>query len=485
ISPLSMPRFCPCVAATLAPGELIAYAGSLTRRDRLILPPTRIHPRMGLYIGVLTVLGAVILLTAWLPMVLKEAPLSLPIISVGLGALVFAHPALEPWAPYPLEYPLITERLSELIVIIALMGAGLKIDRVLGWRRWRLTWRLIGLAMPLTILAVAGLAWWLLQLDLAAALLLGAALAPTDPVLASDVQVGPPRTGEEDEARFTLTSEAGLNDGLAFPFVNLAVALAIGGGSLTAEGWRDWLLVEVLWEIVAGIVVGALVGWILGYITFRLPNRTKLARTGDGFVALGATMLAYGITSAIHAYGFLAVFVAALAIRAVERNHEFHDKLHDFAEQSERMLMMVLLVLFGGMVVHGGLLGRVDGAMILFALGTLFIVRPVIGMISLAGTPTSWAEKWTIAFFGVRGLGSIYYLAYAFNQASFQDPTRLWSAVGLVVLISILLHGTTVTPAMNLLDRHRKKAGMSPAGLAAAAPLPEVARLASVGREEA
>ncbi|WP_159715157.1 cation:proton antiporter [Geminicoccus flavidas] len=439
---------------------------------------------MSLYIGVLTVLGGVILLTAWLPMVLKEAPLSLPIISVGLGALMFAHPALEPLTPYPLQYPLLTERLSELIVIIALMGAGLKIDRVFGWQRWRLTWRLIGLAMPLTIVAVAGLAWWLLGMDIAAALLLGAALAPTDPVLASDVQVGPPRTGEEDEARFTLTSEAGLNDGLAFPFVNLAVALAIGGGSLTAEAWGEWLLVDVLWEILAGVVVGALVGWILGYITFRLPNRTKLARTGDGFVALGATLLAYGITSAIHAYGFLAVFVAALAIRAVERNHEFHDKLHDFAEQSERMLMMVLLVVLGGMIAHGGLLDRLDSAMILFALTTLFVMRPLIGMISLLGTPTSWAERSMISFFGVRGLGSIYYLAYALNQADFHEPARLWSAVGLVVLVSILLHGTTVTPAMSYLDRRRNKAEQAPRGSPVATPSPRLASSANVGGEK-
>jgi NhaP-type Na+/H+ or K+/H+ antiporter len=197
---------------------------------------------MNLYIGLLTVFGAIILLTAWLPMALREAPLSLPIISVGLGGLLFYPPALWELTPHPVQYPIATERLSELIVIISLMGAGLKLDRVLSFREWMPTWRLIGVAMPLTIAAVAFAAWGILGVSVAAALLLGAALAPTDPVLATDVQVGPPRAGEEDEARFTLTSEAGLNDGFAFPFVNLAMVLALAGGHLSAGGWRDWFL---------------------------------------------------------------------------------------------------------------------------------------------------------------------------------------------------------------------------------------------------
>ena len=408
---------------------------------------------MNLYIGLLTLLGGIILLTAWLPMVLRKAPLSLPIISVGLGGLLFYHPALWELTPHPAQYPHATERLSELIVIISLMGAGLKLDRVIGWHSWKPTWRLIGIAMPLSILAMSLAAWWLLGMGVAAALLLGASLAPTDPVLASDVQVGPPRAGEEDEARFTLTSEAGLNDGFAFPFVNLAIALALGGGHLTLEGWRDWFAIEVLWEIVGGVVVGAAIGWGLGYVTFRLPNRTALARTGDGFVAIGATFLAYGISEALNIYGFLAVFVAALAFRAAERNHEFHEKLHDFAEQTERMLMMVLLVLFGAMVIHGGLLAAVDLWVVVFAILAIFVIRPAIGMVSLIGAGMSMEEKLTISFFGIRGMGSIYYLAYGLNHADFSESFRLWSALSLVVLISILLHGTTVTPAMGYLDR--------------------------------
>ena len=170
---------------------------------------------MNAYVLVLTGFGALVLLTAWLPMVLRQMPLSLPICCVGIGAALSAFPEVVGDVPRPQEHLQVVEKVTELIVIISLMGAGLKLDRVFGWRRWMVTWRLLGIAMPLTILALTALGSALLGLGAATALLLAASLAPTDPVLASDVQVGPPGEGQEDEMRFALTSEAGLNDGLA------------------------------------------------------------------------------------------------------------------------------------------------------------------------------------------------------------------------------------------------------------------------------
>ncbi len=414
-----------------------------------------------LYIQVLTGIGVLVLLTAWLPMVLRRLPLSLPILSVGVGALLFSLPELRPYATHPLEWPVATEHLTELIVILSLMGAGLKIDRVIGWKRWKLTWRLLGIGMPLTIGAVALLGSTLLGLGVATALLVGACMAPTDPVLAGDVQVGKPGEGEEDDARFTLTSEAGLNDGLAFPFVNLAIVLAASGAAGSALG--EWALVDVLWKIVAGIASGYAIGRVLGYLTFHLPVRAKLAKTGDGFVVLGATLLSYGLTEIIHGYGFLAVFVAALGLRHAKRDHDYHTKLHDFADEIERLMMVLLLVVFGGMIAHGGVLGLVDWRVVAFAAVTLFVIRPLAGIVSLAGTRVPLGEKVAISFFGIRGLGSFYYLAYALNHAGFQDPRLLWSAMGLVVLVSILLHGTTVTPALRVLDHFRLRGERSAA----------------------
>lgn len=416
---------------------------------------------MNSYIVALVCVGVLILLVAWLPMLLKELPLSLPIACVVFGFILFQIPALK--FPDPLEYPEATERLSEFIVIVALMGAGLKLDRPLGWRSWMITWRLLGITMPLSIIAIALIGWGVLGLTVPEAVLLGAALAPTDPVLASDVQVGPPRSGEEDEVRFSLTSEAGLNDGLAFPFVNLAVALAFAGSA--ADGWAvQWFTIDVAWKLAAGIGVGWLVGKVLGYLTFRLPNRAKLSRSGDGFVSLGITLIAYGLTELAHGYGFLAVFIAAMALRQEERTHHYHEKLHDFIEQTERLLMMALLVLFGGALARG-LLEPLTWTAALASLAILLLVRPLAGFIGLAGSPQPLHERAVVGFFGIRGLGSFYYLAYALNEARFSQPDVLWAVVGFIVLVSIFVHGTTVTPVMRWVDSSRSPAPGTQLGL--------------------
>jgi NhaP-type Na+/H+ or K+/H+ antiporter len=410
------------------------------------------------YIVVLAGFGAVVLLTAWLPMILKELPLSLPIVCVAIGMAIFSIPEIPGIAPHPQEHLTLTQRLTEFVVLIALMGAGLKLDRALAWATCALTWRLLGIAMPLTIAALAILGHALLGLGVAAAILLAAALAPTDPVLASDVQVGPPGEGLEDEVRFTLTSEAGLNDGLAFPFVNFAIAIALA--NQTGEPWLfKWLTIDVLWKLGAGLAAGWIIGRVLGWLTFRLPNRAKLSRTGDGFVALGITCLAYGLTEMIHGYGFLAVFVAALGLRAAERHSDYHEKLHDFTEQLERLTMMMLLVLFGGSITGGGLFQAISFEVVVYALLAIFIVRPLCGWVSLLGRDQRLDEKVVISFFGIRGLGSAYYLAYGLGHAKFEQPDLLWTTAGLIVLISILLHGTTVTPVMRYLDRQRQQRG--------------------------
>ena len=417
------------------------------------------------YILVLTGAGFLIALVAWLPLALRRLPLSLPIVCIGLGAALFSLPQVG-LDPSPLAYPDITERFTEFVVIIALMGAGLKLDRVFGIRRWQVAWRLILVTMPLGILAITVLFGTLAGLPWIVALLLGAVLAPTDPVLAADVQVGPPKGGEEDEVRFGLTAEAGLNDGAAFPFVNLAIVLAAAG---TGEPWAaKWLGYHVLWEIGAGVAGGYLIGRAFGWLTFRIPAETKLAQTGDGLIALAATFISYGLTEMIHSYGFLSVFVTALTFRHAHRSHDFHREMHDVTEQVERLAMMVLLLLFGGALANG-LLSALVWTDIVAALVILLVIRPVTGLIGLAGLKATWSEKLTIAFFGIRGVGSFYYLAYGLNSMEIDGADRLWAVVGLVVVISVFLHGLTVTPLMRLLDRSHGRdpdaEGVPPPGL--------------------
>lgn len=408
------------------------------------------------YFLLLATFGVVVLLTAWTPILLKRMPLSLPIVCLGIGMLLVWVPILPKDWLNPLENRYLTERLTEFVVIIALMGAGLKLDRPLSWRGWETSWRLLGIAMPLTIAGITVVGWQILGLNMAAALLLGAALAPTDPVLASDVQVGPPQSGKEDEVRFALTSEAGLNDGAAFPFVYLAIAIALSNSS-TQPFLADWVLYDVIRKIGAGIVVGWLGGRVMGYLTFRLPKRAGIAKPKDGLVALGITCLAYGSTELLHGYGFLAVFIAAAAFRSVERRHEYHRDLHDFTEQIERLLMMVLLVCFGAAIAEGTVFAALTWEVVSAAALILVVVRPLSAWISLIGFPAPTSEKWVIAFFGIRGLGSFYYLAFALGHAEFDQTRALWIAVCFVVLASILMHGTLVTPTMQWLDQKTKK----------------------------
>jgi sodium/hydrogen antiporter len=404
-------------------------------------------------------LGVGALLAGILPRLLERRPLSMPIAFLALGMLVFAVPTGLP-GPDPLAHPDIATHLTEIGVIVALMGAGLKIDRPLSWRRWSSTWRLLAIAMPLTIAAVAVLGWWWAGLVPAAALLLGAALAPTDPVLAADVQVGEPTDDEdsEDEVRFALTSEAGLNDALAFPFVYAAIAMATHGS--TVGGWLGrWFTVDVLYKGAVGMVGGLVVGWLLGRLFFRVRSeKLRLARHSEGFLALAATFLAYGTVELAGGYGFLAVFVAARAIRSAERSHEYHQVLHDFAEQVERLLTVLLLLLFGGAVV-GGLLGELTWQAAGVGLALVFVVRPLVGWLALRGAPGRPAEHWVIAAFGIRGIGSFYYLAYATGNAEFPGADLVWATVGLVVVVSVVLHGVAATPVMQLLDREGERTG--------------------------
>ncbi|HEY4583594.1 MAG TPA: cation:proton antiporter [Lysobacter sp.] len=402
----------------------------------------------------LLVVGLALLGAAWLPHLLKRRALSFPVVYVALGALLY-------WAglplpdPNPMRHGKAVEHITELAVLVSLLGAGIRIDTRFDWCHWRPTWQLLGIGMPLTIAGGWLLGYFALGYGMAAALLLGAVLAPTDPVLASDLQVGAPGEGGEDPVRFTLTSEAGLNDGLAFPFVWLAVALAAATGANAAavDGLR-WLGVDVLWRIGGAAAVGWGVGYALMHVIFRIERADAVSRTSDGLTALAIVLLVYGVAEGLHTYGFLAVFVAAVVIRQYEHGHDYHAVLNLFAEQVERLLIAVLLIGFGGALVTG-LLDALQPVHVVVAAAIVFVLRPVGAWLCLAGTRLRGRERAAVAVFGVRGIGSFYYLAFAFNHESFDGQASLWALVALVVLMSLLLHGLTAKPVMRQLDAWR------------------------------
>jgi sodium/hydrogen antiporter len=395
---------------------------------------------------------------ALLPRLLADAPLAYPPLFVAVGAVVFAVvPGLTPLAVE--DHVDVVERVTEFGVIVSLMGAGLKIDRPIGWRLWGTTWRLLAITMPLSIAATALLGWWVLGLVPATALLLGAVLAPTDPVLASDVQVAPPgRSARRHEVRFGLTSEAGLNDALAFPFTNAALAaIGAGGAWVGATGgfgaaWvGEWLLVDVVAKLAVGVVGGLLVGRAFAALAFRGAATTRLSEHSEGFVAVAATLIAYAATELAGGYGFLAVFIAAVSLRRYERDHEYHEVLHDFAEQVERLAAVVVLLGLGAALARG-LLAPVTPAAVGVALAVLLVVRPATGYVALLGTDIGRRQRAALAFFGIRGIGSMYYLAHALAEAEVPQSRELLAVAVLVIVLSLVLHGTTATPLMRRVD---------------------------------
>lgn len=408
-----------------------------------------------LYEALVVVLGITLLGIAVLPRVVADRPISMPLFFVTLGISVFVLPWFP--APDPIQQGHLTERLAELGVIIALMALGLKIDRRPGIHPWSSTWRLLVITMPLSILGAALLGWWVAGLLLPSAVLVGAVLAPTDPVLASEVQVQEPREEMEKETesaetvehevRFALSSEAGLNDGLAFPFTNLAIALALVG--IAPSGWLgEWLVVDVVYRIITGAFIGVGSGWILAKVIFSAMPETRVGESVKGIEAVAGTLIVYGLTELVGGYGFISVFVAATTISEYERSHEYHETLHSISELFEQVLLGLIMVFFGGALV-GGLLAplTVEGAAT--AIAIVFIVRPVAGLVGLLGFDRPWLERGVIAFFGVRGIGSFYYLAYGLNAAVFVGAERIWAIVGTVVLISIIVHGITATPVVS------------------------------------
>jgi NhaP-type Na+/H+ or K+/H+ antiporter len=425
--------------------------------------------------------GGALFLAVVLPAALQRLALSAPLVLLVAGALIGLLPQFTEDNASPQQHLGFTLHLTEICVLVALMGVGLALDRPLdlraraSWRGWGATWRLLGIGMPLTIAGVAFLGWWAVGLAPAGAVLLGAALAPTDPVLASDIQVEGPTAltdaeqaaeiDEEDEVRFALTSEAGLNDGLAFPFVSLAVLLVTAGGF--ADIGLRWVGWDLLGRTLIGVVVGSVLGWLLARVAFRAPMPSlRMAETGEPLLAVAAVLLSNGVAGVLGGYGFLAVFACALTMRAGERRHEYHVHMHQVVERLERLLTLAVLLLLG-VAMTNGMLKALTWPAVLVAVLLVFVVRPVAGWVALSiGSATDRVgarhlnhhERWVTAFFGVRGVGSLFYLAYATHEAEFADVGLLWSTVGFTIALSVLVHGVAATPVIRWLESRREGA---------------------------
>ncbi|MDN2710428.1 cation:proton antiporter [Janthinobacterium sp. SUN118] len=362
------------------------------------------------------------------------------------------------------------ETLAEIAVLISLFSAGVQMPVPFSLARWLPSLRLAWLSMAISVALVATFSCLVLGLPLGAGVLLGAILAPTDPVLATDVQVR--HAGDSEQLRFTLTSEAGMNDGSGFPFVMLGLGLL--GLHELGPGGGTWLWHDLLWASAGAIALGAAGGALLAWLGWQVRGKEPKHEVLDDLAGLGLIALVYGLATWLHAWGFLAVFFAGVALRQTElvlagapkdrqgllQAEDVHGgsavKPHDnaapltvsgeslvFKEHLERLSELTLVLLLGGAVTAAAWSWQAWSA----GLFLLLVARPCSVMLGLLGSGTSLRLRGLAAWFGVRGIGSMYYLCYAIAHGL---PPRLAHELAnitiVVIILSIVAHGLTVKP---------------------------------------
>lgn len=395
---------------------------------------------------VLLYLGVIILVATVFPRFFSQYLITIPIIYLVLAAGVFSFFQESP-LPDLADNPYLGKRLTELGVIISLTAAGLKLKEPFAWKTWRYAVRLLLVTMPITIGLIFVFGWVILGFVPATAMLLGAVLAPTDPVLAADIQTTPPHQDDASSSRLALTTEAGLNDGLAFPFTNMAIAMALAVAH-PGQWFADWLAIDFFYKIIVGTLIGLGAGWLLAKIIFSCPKpQSYSSALTVGLLALSLTLIPYGLAELVHSYGFISVFVAACVFRYQESNQEYLLALHDFSEELESILVAVLFTVVGVYVSHG-YWEDFQWYMLPAALMILLVIRPAAGLLGMIGASLPRAKKLIISFYGIRGIGSIYYLLYALYHASFEQAREALALTMTVIILSIFLHGLSARPVM-------------------------------------
>lgn len=399
------------------------------------------------YIWNLLVIGLLLLGVTLGSSWITRLPLSYALIYLTAGILLGPYGVnlidLKPGAEF-------LERLTEMVVLVSLFACGIKMNRPLNLVAWHSTIRLIGILMPLSIAAIAGISHFLLGLNWGAAILLGAILAPTDPVLASEVQLT--HTNDRNELRFGLTSEGGLNDALAFPFVYFGLYW------LKDSDWEHWFKawagIDLLWAIAAGILGGIVVAKTINTLDKRLRKAYGIEEEMEDLTAIATILLTYSLTEMINGYGFLAVFIAGVFVR---RSRSLDSDLKSaqlhFTSLLEQLLEVGTILLLGALLrieplfTFGGQAALIAGALI-------FLIRPIATWISTIGDNLRPATRLLFGWFGIRGVGSLYYLCYALSEGIPEEVgTQLSWIVFLTVTASVVLHGVSATPLMHWYEK--------------------------------
>jgi sodium/hydrogen antiporter len=447
------------------------------------------------FLGWLAFGGAVLLLMALSSAYLRNLPVSTSVVYLALGAAI--GPLGAGWLEIDLRTDLAWfERLTEVAVIVALFVGGLKLRLSLSDPAWIAAYRLAGPVMLASIVGVALFAHLLLGLDPGTAILAGAVLAPTDPVLANMVRVG--SAADRDRMRYGLSGEAGLNDGAAFPFVVFGLLWAEHGGP--GDWIAGWTLYRLLWAVPAGLVLGFVLGRVVGRFAIKLRSRQQDTGAPSDFLALALIALSYVGAEVVGAWGFLATFAAGVGLRHAEL-HVTRETPHpdradgprpraeapaqdtaahpppehlvganveaeelrepavaagvlvaetiSFGDTAERMLEVLLVVLVGVLLSSHWSVGAIPIALLL-----MFVIRPLAAHLFLTGSPTTPTQRHLMGWFGIRGIGSLYYLSYALSHGvTGASATALAGVTITTIALSILLHGTSAGPILARYER--------------------------------
>lgn len=442
------------------------------------------------FLGWTTLVGALLLLMALSSAYLRRLPVTASVIYLALG-----------WALSPawlsliqidfIEKSIVFEHLTEIAVIISLFIGGLKLRLPLRNEAWSAAYRLAGPVMLLCIAGVAVVAHFLFGFGWGASCLLGAVLAPTDPVLASMVTVN--HSGDHDRVRYGLAGEAGLNDGAAFPFVLFALMWMEHDG---VDSWAGgWALHRLAWAVPAGLLMGYLLGKGVGRLAIGLRSRYQETGAPNDFLALALIALSYVGAEALGAWGFLAAFASGIGFRRAEISIVQSDpapehknasgpadgeltahppaeqlvgkqtdedelkqpskaagmvmaEIISFGDTAERLLEVMMVVLVGIC-----LPAYWDWRAVPLALALFCVIRPLATLLSLIKTPTDNMQRLVMGWFGIRGIGSLYYISYAINHGLRDNSTDLVGLTLSVVALSVGIHGITSQPVLDFYAR--------------------------------
>lgn len=393
------------------------------------------------YDFVLLIGGMITLLAAIIPNVFQKKRLTPPILYIIIGVILALGG--KRYTNFDImQHSDIIMRVSEFVVLIALTNAGLKIRRPFSLESWKYSFRLLLITMPITIVAAAFAGWWILGLAPATAILFGALISPTDPVLASELQTSRPSKKDLSKIRLGLTSEAGVNDGLAFPFTYFAIYLA-SEGSVYNKWIGEWFFTDVLYKTIVGAVIGFIAGWCLYRLIFKITSESHHSKISRGILSLALTLLPYGLTELMGGYGFIAVFIAACTFSNSEDKAEHMDNLHDFTEEIERIFVAFLFIFVG--IYICATIDQLTLMSVVTALVVLLVIRPLGGWLALYRTDLSGFERFALSFYGIRGVGSIFYLMYALGKTTFTESSQLIHLTAVTIVLSVLIHGLSAS----------------------------------------